>query len=112
MNIGKWAWVLALPYALTISTQTFVNSMTELRNDGEKWSCEKPVPQCLDWAEALNEAHARRTRPPTGLVDPGIIPPIQYQYGTPGRIDPNIITLQSFPVCGADDCGKLPSEGR
>lgn len=58
----RWIWLLAVPslfvWNLTVSSGSYSCS--------ESWDCENPCYSkgvCLDYAEALNEAHAQRNQP-------------------------------------------------
>lgn len=69
----KWLWLAVLPYVVTASTWEAVESggsviMTEYRVGSMQ--CPGTKEECADMAEALNEAHERRTQTiPPALIE-------------------------------------------
>jgi hypothetical protein len=73
----KWTWLLAVPYVVNTSTYCIqgmpISYTTIPPTDGDicvqvgkyfrvgSMQCSGNFEECQDWAEALNEAHVRRT---------------------------------------------------
>lgn len=117
----RWTWLLAVPslfvWNLTVSSGSYSCS--------ESWDCDNPCYSkavCLDYAAALNEAHAQRVRPkePPRLEDVercvgkcldgyktsgGFKDP-----GSPPAYDrlPADKPFNYKDACGQDDCGVDP----
>ena len=97
----KYAWLLVLPYVVTVTTYSFTSSgyprYTNYRVDEINFHGNKE--QAEDLAAALNEAHERRTHTKneiTGVTDDK--GKLLYWKGT---------TDFNYPTaCGQDDCGK------
>lgn len=114
MSALRWnslAWFLAVPYVMTISTQTMA-TFSELKWKNGKWECVLPSEQCLDWAAALNEGHERRTsKETTGVFYDHPVrrledSPTKGWYSVPAPKPKEEFDYHS--ACGQDDCGAEP----
>lgn len=86
----RYLWLLALPYVVTVSSQSTLGWYYKVGNA----PCLGSLTYCEDLSAALNEAHERRTK----------VYPTKLEVFPNGYKNQKVFDNKS--ACGQDDCGK------
>lgn len=72
--MNKWLFLLAVPYVVSVATVGYSNGQEMIQTPNyfvDHIDCHRDKDFCEDMAEALNEAHKRRTYKPLKIIAPG-----------------------------------------